>query len=96
MDYVNIKEHLDKIVDELEELKTLEDYNSQIRFDLNKNFDNHSVMLYEGIDIVASAIGVGLFTKNIKSKEFDFEAYFEYRGYRFFQFFRNGELDVNV
>lgn len=94
MDYVDIKAHLDKIVDTLEELQALQDFSSRARFYLVD--ERKEYMVYENIDVIASTMGLGLCTENYKSEYCDFIAYFEYRGYKFQQFCKHGDLDVAV
>lgn len=95
MDYVDIKTHLDKIADELDKLKTLDDFNSRIKFSLGKSF-NEEVMVFGHIDEIASTMGIGLSTENYKTEFHDFIAYFVYRGYKFYQFCKHREINMEV
>ena len=96
MGFIETKEHLDKVVDRLDGLKGLEQYNSQIVFDLCSGYES-GILVIDGLEILASEVGEKLFTEELENKEyFDFKIYFEYRGYKFFSFCRKSELDACV
>lgn len=96
MGFIETKEHLDKIVDYLDGLKGLEQYNSQITFDLSSDHER-GIIVFDGIEILASEVGEKLLAEELKSKEYyDFEVFFMYRGYKFLTFCRKGELDAYV
>lgn len=95
MGFVEIKTWLDEVVDNRNEARSLEQFSSQIELNfIHLRYD--PFIVHKGIEIIAAAIGEGLFYENIKSENFDFIAYFDYRSYRFQQYCRNGELDVIV
>lgn len=96
MGFIETKEHLDKVVDYLDGLKGLEQYNSQIVFALSSEYES-GVLVSDGIEILASEVGEKLLAEELKSKGYyDFEVFFMYRGYKFLTFCRKGELDAYV
>ena len=96
MGFIETKEHLDKVVDFLDALKELEQYNNQIAFDLRSEYEN-GVLVNKGIEILASEVGETLLVEELKNKEyFDFEVFFMYRGYKFLSFCTKSEFDACV
>lgn len=92
MGFVEIKEWIDKVVDNRDEAKSLEQFNTQIELNF-MHLEYEPVVVHKGIDIVAAAIGEPLLFESNKCRNFDFVAYFYYRGCRFQQYVKHGELD---
>lgn len=95
MGFAEVKEWIDKVIDNRNDAKSLEQFSSQVELNFVL-FNCEEIIVHKGVDIIAATIGEGLFTENIKDSRFDFKAYFNYRGYRFVQYCKNGELDFCV
>ena len=81
MDYVQMKQWLDALVDNLEEQGRLVDFNNRIRTHL----PDKSIFLY-GVDEVADIMGIELQEREFEKDpdcKFAYEYFFIYRGIKF-------------
>ena len=81
MEYANIKEWLDKLIQNKEELKKLVNFNSRI----STYYVDNSIPINDHIEEISDIMGAKLIEK-IKKKEDEFYHYhFMYKGYRIHQ-----------
>lgn len=82
MEFETVKEWLDKLIDTYTELKNLKYCNTQIEICGVHDF----IQVYSGIEIIADAMGIKLWTKYDKENtEYPYKYYFGYRGYEIMQ-----------
>lgn len=82
MEYENVKEWLDALVDNLEQRNTLTRFNNSIR--THKPDDYIPI---EDIFLVADIMGIELKERNVEnSDQFNWEYSFEYRGIKFMDY----------
>lgn len=75
MDHTEIKEWLDRLVDNIIERKALKDFNNHIRTDAPDD-----ILVYEGIEVIAEAVGATLTEEKWNSDEYPYRYRFVYRG----------------
>lgn len=83
MEYTKIKEWMDKLVDNINGRKVLKDFNNRIM-----TAQSDDVLVYEGIDIMASVVGKVLKEEKVDCTAMQYRYSFEYRGINFETFER--------
>lgn len=78
MEYEQVKEWLDKLVDNINQQFTLQNFNNQIRTYTPDKY----IFIHEGIDIIADVIGVEL-SENVTEGTYRYSLI--YRGIEFLQ-----------
>ena len=92
-----LKIYADDVVNLIEAMKHMEDDEDQVKVSLSFNFDT-GILVNKGIKELAEAVGEGLFFENVDDDMgvFHYRAYFDYRGYRFVQYCREGDMEAEV
>lgn len=81
MGYTEIKEWLDKVVENIKETEKLCEFNTQI----NICHPGKGIHIFRGIDIIADNMSLELKEANDQSTEFPYRYSFMYEGIEFFQ-----------
>ena len=82
MDAIEIKEWLDKLIENIENFNSLRNFNSQI-YTLPHD---RTIMIYNGIEIIADMLETSLICEDSGGDFFNFKYYINYKGYEIIQF----------
>ena len=82
MDAIEIKEWLDKLIENIENFNSLRNFNSQI-YTLPHD---RTIMIYNGIEIIADMLETNLICEDSGGDFFNFKYYINYKGYEIIQF----------
>lgn len=82
MEYPEIKEWLDKLVDNNQQRNELVTFSNQIR----TLHPDEYIFIFTGIELIAEAMGIKLTESVDKNRKFIYTYSFYYRGMRFIQF----------
>lgn len=82
MDVIEIKEWLDKLIENIENFNSLRNFNSQI-YTLPHD---RTITIYNGIEIIADMLETSLICEDSGGDFFNFKYYINYKGYEILQF----------
>lgn len=80
MEYAEVKEWLDRLVQNYNELKELKEFNTSVSI-----CTASYVQIFKGIDIIADIMGFHLSEKDYETSEFRYEYSFMYEGIKFLE-----------
>lgn len=83
MEYAEVKEWLDRLVQNYNELHELSELSTSVEICTGSN----GVQLFKGIDIVADVMGFSLTEKDEETSQFRYRYSFMYEGVEFFELF---------
>lgn len=83
MEYAEVKEWLDRLVQNYNELHELQEFNTSVSICTGCD----GVQLFKGIDIVADVMGFSLTEKDEEIGQFRYRYSFMYEGVEFFELF---------
>lgn len=81
MEFETAKEWLDALVDNLEQIKSLDNFNNQIQ--TTGTLEN--IHIYSGIEVLSDLMGIKLKARKLSDYKYPYRYYFVYRGIEIFQ-----------